>query len=1651
MGLISLGDLYLSDQIKDAARSKIHKVFSYIRELTKLRTPPVAQLNSYDWSLRFSSLPSFPTIQTAQIPDVNGDDFDGIVLRVKRPLETACPPPPPQLNEWIENGWEKINTEAHHITSRNSKGQSDQVFTERFEDNEDRLRAFKSWSEKRNQWQEAEKPAREAASVFSGLFKLQGQLQRESEKYQLYLGDGHLVWDSAVEPIDHPILLKKIELEFDSTVPEFILRETDDSPELYTTLLRHHELEGSAVLESKIQLEEAEPHPLANGKTSDYLKFFIQRFFEDGRFYESKKDINHVGPSIYRDPVIFLGSRAQGFAEALDKLIDSLPTTDVLPEALLRIVGIDEGNKNGSQEDNSETDSHLTNDTKIDFLLTKPANKEQERVITRLEKTGSVLVQGPPGTGKSHTIANIIGHLLASGKTVLVSSHTSKALRVVREKVVKPLQPLCVSVLENDVESKSQLEESINGIVSYLSRTDLQTLTKEIDQLGHRREQIKSNLEKLEAKALEIRKGEYTDIVVAGEATPPSEAARKVSEMNTAHGWIPSSVIYGAPIPLSDSEMKDLYNTNALLKHEEEKCLLEGLPNLDKALRPVELKELASNLKSVDTAVAEKFKDLWLNTNQDPISLENLKKDLTKAIEIFSSHQWIRKVVEDSRLGKERLQPWYNLMELIESTTKDVAVRSELIFKHGPKVAFESLVDSIKICQEIVLHFESGKSLGFFDLTFRSSWKTFINGCLVDDGSPKRIDHFKSILALLEANQLRLDLIRRWERQVVIIGGPNLDSIEPEISAKSFLSALKLASDWTNSSWKSVELELTRQNFNLSLAQEKLAISTQNIGHVDQIKLLVENLLIPAVESRLVWITLKKLESIREQTLETLKLNSSKPVNGHAYLHQLISAIEELNLENYHSAFNKYLELTSKLQLFQKRAALLKKLATSAPGWAKAIEFRSGVHAAGEVPGDPSIAWNISQWKEELDRRILQDYSAAQREIQRLKTELNGINAQYVEKLAWRFQHSRTGLKEKQALTGWQQLQNKITKSGKGKRDVHIKREARKTLKDCKNAVPVWIMPLSRVFDSFDLVSTKFDVILLDEASQSDITALVAFAIAKQVIVVGDNAQVTPYAVGQELGKIQSLIDELLQGIPNRMLYDGKTSVYDLAEQAFGETIRLVEHFRCVPNIIEFSNQLSYNGEIRPLREASSSPYANHLIAHRIDGATSHNKTNTKEATEVASIVAAMTEMKEYEAASIGVISMVGQEQAIVIDGLLQRRLEAANYSKHNILCGNASQFQGDERDIVIVSMVDTCEAPPLSIRQTEDFKKTFNVAASRARNQLWVVHSLNPATDLKPGDLRLRLIQHAENPTALKNAIEATQKRADPKSVVFEPMVIRDLMQNGFRITPQFEVGAYTIDMVVEGTNKRIAIECDGDRYHPPEKLVDDIQRQMVLERLGWTFIRIRGSEYFRHKDATINRVVTELDNMGIERLGPINSGSATEKSDELHRKILQRAFEIRQEWELNADLDQEVKPKKGRWGKKQPVQEETKPIFSGSAAIKIDPDHIELKSIRNENVPENIRQKYTAPDHIELVAQKDWEALAANIDVKIIVSFLQKHGFEVVDKRPMGGGLWVIDSANFKNLVDVLNAQGISFTFAANGSGSTKDRPAWYTKRNS
>ena len=111
------------------------------------------------------------------------------------------------------------------------------------------------------------------------------------------------------------------------------------------------------------------------------------------------------------------------------------------------------------------------------------------------------------------------------------------------------------------------------------------------------------------------------------------------------------------------------------------------------------------------------------------------------------------------------------------------------------------------------------------------------------------------------------------------------------------------------------------------------------------------------------------------------------------------------------------------------------------------------------------------------------------------------------------------------------------------------------------------------------------------------------------------------------------------------------------------------------------------------------------------------------------------------------------------------------------------------------------------------------------------------------------------------------------------------ELTQRGYWVTPQVRVGQFRIDMVVEGHNDaRLAVECDGDKYHGADKWADDMQRQRVLERAGWAFWRCFASAFIRRRKEMLDDLLKTLTERGIE---PIGAEGATRSVHTEHRVV--------------------------------------------------------------------------------------------------------------------------------------------------------------------
>ena len=1505
-----------SDKLR-IARDKLTRVFRYLDALNQHRNPAKRQIREQPWSLWLHGLPSHPTIKRGaarsnssktKAKENQAGESDGggeFLLKVQRPILTRPPEPPDEIDSWLEGGWDNPSEEIAHRESQAEQDPSESPRLAKFDEDKARVAALQRWKVSRDEWAESERPARAAMKVFETLYALYGRIEREAERVELVLGDGILSWRRAEGNIYHPILLQRLQLHFNAAVPEFTLSEADHPVELYSALFQTMtDVDGRAIGRCREELEQQGFHPLVNGSTSGFLKRLVIQLSPRGEFLEEKAPAEEQGdPCIGRDPLVFLRARTLGFAASIQGILADLRTREDLPWSLLNIVGEELPNRAVEQPEPRVIEAA---ESVGEVLLSKPANPEQIRIAQQLELHGGVLVQGPPGTGKTHTIGNLIGHLLAQGKSVLVTSQATKALRMVRHHIVPELRPLCVSLLESDLESRKQLESAVGSIAERLSRADAVSLELEAKKLESERGDILKKLEVVRKQLAEARGDEYRDIVIAGKTWPPADAARSAAKEKELLGWIPGPVAAVAPLPLTHGELADLYRTNTSLSREDEIELAGHLPELDELPRPEEFEASLNQRNRLNMEELELRSDLWRSgvPEGSPEELEALAASLTQAVEPLTGREkWKLEAVYAGKYGGAHRKPWDQLIEFVRLVHRDAANAQESFVKYGPELPDNpTYEDQERIAGEILAHLETGGKLGSFTLFTHKTWSQFIESAKVNNAPPRSSEHFIALLKLARLKKLRRELCGRWDRQMAALGTPSSGQMgtEAEKTLMQYCDALEDCLGWHEQTWLPLQEQLTDLDFKWDkfLGEQPAVVGAH--GELVRIGKAVTDSLLPILESRIKKQQLLQLEEELRDLKAGLKLAGRAAKSSKATA-KLLSSVMNEDSSEYRDAYERLLELKSQQADLDLRRLLLAKLESAAPAWAGAIRNRTGAHGRGEPPRDPASAWTWRQLNDELDRRAGVSIETLQAKSEKLREQLRRVTVGLIDTQAWSAQARRTSSRQRQALVGWLDTIRRIGK-GHGIRVSLLRTEAARKMSECRSAVPVWVMPLSRVVENFDPCSTRFDVVIIDEASQSDVMALVALYLGKTALVVGDHEQVSPSAVGQDLGIIQNLIFQYLQGVPNSDLYDGQISIYDLARQSFGGTTCLVEHFRCVPEIIQFSNMISYDQRIKPLRDASRVQVRPHTVAYRVSGSSRDGKINRQEAIAVASLLTAAMEQAEYQKneagqpTSFGVVSLVGDEQALEIDNLLRKHLSPDLCENHRLLCGNAAQFQGDERDVVFISLVDTAQRGPLSLRDQELFKQRFNVAASRARDQMWVVHSLSPQNDLKADDLRRQLIEHAQDPSHLMRALEEKENRAQSP---FEREVMKRLLAAGYRVQPQWRVGAFRIDLVVEGERRRVAIECDGDRYHPLDKIPEDLDRQAVLERMGWIFTRIRSTDFLRNPDRAMKQVFEKLEMLEIF---PVNakkeSARIARPSDDPTERVIRRAEELRRAW---------------------------------------------------------------------------------------------------------------------------------------------------------
>jgi very-short-patch-repair endonuclease len=1432
------------------------------------------------------------------------DETNEKILSIKKPKFEPCPVPVKELVPWLQSGWTKYKEKVTIYENLDDK-------KENFLDSPKRVTIYNDWLIKRNEWVQRQLYLEKIENLFTSFNHVYDLFRLDSEQYELLFAFG-MFKDLSNSNIRHPLFTKRIRIDYNDIKNNIItIFDTDNDVHFDSSFL------------NKIHDNSIHNFDKVNALLLDYYSIFdahqmkellqktIHLLSTRGEYYESSATICGNNRFIVTyEPLLILRTKASGMMKFTEKIIDNIDNGGEIPPHLIALLHPKNVQlENNNEEVNESIDRRLAavSGEDSEIYMTKPANREQLRIAREIEKHAAVEVQGPPGTGKTHTIANLIGHFLAQGKTLLVTSEKTKALTVLRDKLDVAIKPLCLPVFDDN---QTEMQYSVNEILSKQGETSVGELKRKIDFCQRERKEIITKLNNERKAVFQIRNKEAQNIIFDHKGYSVIETAQFVSENRKLLPFISGTVKPMDELPLSIERFQFIYRTNADISLDEEKELARGLPDYKEFMLPDKFKQLLATISaynSKEANITNKYEGSFETTQEGKIiyngeilfgnpdlALLNKLIGLLNKMPVFSS--WQLQIIADCFIGSGYEQRWNTLIEKIDEYCQLDKCLVGHIIGNCVEITPEANLSKLKNSLPNVIEKLHGGTITSFYRWFHNDTDYTLKNINFNEREISNAKEASIALEKVECKCLLNELQRIWNDLFDGNEVPCFSDIHGNkaVYMTNIANKIKDALHWRSQVYEPVKKILTAVEFNMDL----LGSEDDFISAIKKKLEFLMNNVKEYVEVALIYNAKKQIQQEINKAQEILH---TEVLYDSVLCQNVFNALGQQDAEAYTIAYTQYKGVFEKFPLYTKRVEFFDDLRPYASNWAEAIRAREGIQNVVDFPCDLVKAWKVKQLNSKLVDLFSQSIDKRQENILAYGRDLRKKTSEVASLMAWKHLLQRLDGQQaiSSALNSWSSLIKKIGK-GKGKMVSVYRKSARLNMLTGQSAVPAWIIPVKKILETFDPVRNHFDIAIIDEASQSSLEALAITYMANKIIVVGDDKQVSPMLIGKDIEPRKAILEKNLASyIDNWPLFDGRTSFYELVGTVF-QPLMLREHFRCMPEIIGYSNEKFYNNQILPLRDSNQCQIYPPVINFRVDGKREGaQKLNYTEANAIVSLIQACCEQKEYEGKTFGVISMLGDEQAEYINALISKHITDYSIIKErDLICGNSASFQGDERDIMFLSMVDDTS----TVRKTsrEDDAKRYNVAASRAKDQLWVVNSIDYSL-LQQDDLHYGLLEYSNNYKTHMQNINRVKEQAES---VFEEEVAKYLLAHGYHISQQYAVGAYRLDIVVHYKNKLIAIECDGQRYHSgEEKICQDMERQCILERLGYRFIRIGGGQFYRDKDETMELVFCQLKEAGIY---PETQREYDEKKDDgLLQQIVRRASEIRLTWQNNDDVE--------------------------------------------------------------------------------------------------------------------------------------------------
>lgn len=1455
-----------------------------LETIQELYNPPnkktIVDYKDYKWYMKFQDIKQFDS-KNKYVKFYNTTDTNK-VFSITKPIHEPCPLPDFNLETWLKPGWQKYQNNVEIIETIND---------ENFYDDENRTAIYEKWNYQRQIWVDKEYQKEKLLGFFNILSKIIDDFKLDYDKQELLVSAGLVLTPRIDKAVAYPLLTQKVNIKFDNDINTVISIyfqdaevnvETKFLSELENIVKKYKENNPTnlRIINNRLPeilevLSENDINILDKNETEALLKKVLTLLTDNGKFVDDN-DVNKYSEEYFLikySPIFIYRTRTVGlddFIEQINNSINILPNK--IPNHFINLL-------KGNNFTRSEQIKDLTTKEKIakisgtfeDVLLTKPSNQEQLRIIHEINQNNVVEVQGPPGTGKTHTIANLLGHFLAQGKRVLVVSEKIKALEVIQDKLEPEIRDLCVPVLYGNNE---KLKKAINGIIHKNATESLTSLEQKANKLTKQRKSLIHEIHDLQFNLFNIRNEQAEKILFRQQYYSPITIGKFIAENKDVLSLIPGHISRMDEMPISQEEIQTLFKANSNLTPEDEKELTLSLPAIDELLSKETAKKLfekhtaiEKEIIKIETNLNEKAqfidKKLYVDeqlifSNPETKSLDTLKTFIKELPEL---DDWFINICLADRQSKGYAETWKILSQQIEQYSKleNEYIKSSYTTTTNIKIENSANINELLSSLDSTIQKYAGKtSFSFFNKMFDSRLKYVLSNIQINNSDIKNIDDCILAKKYLSLEKCKTDLRSMWNKSFKTTSIQSFDEIKILKVFENVKKQINTALKWFDEVYTPLITIGKQTHINLDL------ISFDNDEYrIEEFKRYynkLKNNIISYIDITKNYICLTSIEN---------KINLYKSILNKESVSckKLFQSLTSFNYEDYYTAYDNYIHLINKRNIFDAKKNILKKLYPFAKEWAETFDLRKNIYSLKDKDNNFDLAWKVKQLSMILNDIYKYPEDELVDKINTLTTDLYKITTKLVCTQAWfhNLKYCQQDSSILPSLNSYIQYNKKIG-AGKGKYANDYRKAAQKSMNKCQLAVPAWIMSVSEAINRFNPINNHFDIMIIDEASQSSLNVLILTYLADKLIVVGDDKQVSPLAIGNDMQRQQDIVDKKLSGILKEpQLFRTDTSFYDLMANV-SVPIMLCEHFRCMPAIIGYCNKYFYDGKIRPLRDGNNNLIKPSMINFPVKGERdSLNKINDVEAKTIVAIIKSCLELEEYSNKTFGVISLLGKEQSEYIRQMLSEKIGSKIMEEHNIICGEPPSFQGDERDIILLSMVDD-QNSVRTVTKTANRGATgqrYNVAVSRAKDQVWIVNSLNYNL-LKEDDIRHELLDYAEHSDEY---LLQKEKIAQESDSPFEEEVASYLVEHGYHIKQQYPVGSYRIDIVAFYQNNRIAIECDGERYHSgPDKVLADMEREEILRRIGsWKFIRIRGGQYYENKKLTMENVVKQLEKNNI------------------------------------------------------------------------------------------------------------------------------------------------------------------------------------------